>query len=57
MGRSDRVDPDSILVGAFVTTDKFLTIDGIKQGCEYEEKKQKLFNDDYLRNLQYLEKL
>ena len=51
MGRSDRVNSDGVLVGAFITADKFMTIDAIKQGCEYEEMKQKLFNDDYLKNL------
>ena len=41
MGRSDRVNPEDTLVGAFITSDKFMTIDAIKQGCEYEEKKVK----------------
>ena len=51
MGWGNRIDPNAILYGAFITTKPFSNIDQIKQGCEYEEKKQKLFNDDYLKNL------
>ena len=57
MGRGNRVNPEAVLEGAFITTKCFNSIESIKQGCEYEEKKQKLFNDDYLKNLRYLESL
>ena len=57
MGRGNRGDPEAVLEGAFITAKCFSSVDSIKQGCEYEEKKQKLFSDDYLKNLHYLDEL
>ena len=42
MGIGNRVDTEVIMEGAFITTKCFSSVDSIKQGCEYEEKKQKL---------------
>ena len=57
MGRSDRLDPNATLVGAFITTNCFDDIDAVRKGCEYEEKNQKLYNCDYLKILKHLEML
>jgi hypothetical protein len=54
-GRSNRVDPNAELVGALITTSAVTNIESVKQGCEYEQQRQKLFRSDYLRCLQYLE--
>jgi ATP-dependent helicase YprA (DUF1998 family) len=38
-GRSNRIDPNAALVGALITTEPILTIDAVKQGCEYEQQR------------------
>jgi hypothetical protein len=47
-GRSNRIDPNAPLVGALITTAVVFDIDSVKQGCEFEQQRQKLFRPDYL---------
>jgi hypothetical protein len=54
-GRSNRIDPAAHLIGALVTTAFVSDIASVKQGCEYEQQKQSLFKEDYLKCLELLE--
>jgi hypothetical protein len=49
------MDSNAALVGALITTEPILTIEAVKQGCEYEQQRQKLFRTDYLQSLEMLE--
>ena len=54
-GRGDRVDPTAPLTGALICTNPILTIDAVKQGCEFLQARDKLFRSDYLQCLEMLE--
>lgn len=53
-GRSNRIDPNAPLIGALITTAEVSDIDSLKEGCEFVQKRQRLFRSDYLQCLEML---
>jgi hypothetical protein len=54
-GRGNRIDPTSTFLGAFITIEPIFDVDALKQGCEYEQSRAKLFRPDYHICLEMLE--